>query len=54
MASGKRAAEAASTRALAVRIRDEAPGDVAYGRFGFDAALAVPFASPYAGEHFMP
>ena len=29
-------------------------GDPAYyGRFGFDAALATPFASPYAGPHFM-
>jgi putative acetyltransferase len=24
-----------------------------YGRFGFDAARAAPFASPYAGPHFM-
>lgn len=24
-----------------------------YGRFGFDAALAARFSSPYAGEHFM-
>jgi putative acetyltransferase len=24
-----------------------------YGRFGFDAALAAGFSSPYAGEHFM-
>lgn len=24
-----------------------------YGRFGFDAAIAKPFASPYAGAHFM-
>jgi putative acetyltransferase len=23
-----------------------------YGRFGFDAALAAPFDSPYAGPHF--
>ena len=29
-------------------------GDPAYyGRFGFDAALAAGFSSPYAGEHFM-
>jgi putative acetyltransferase len=29
-------------------------GDPAYyGRFGFDAGLAVGFASPYAGPHFM-
>ncbi len=24
-----------------------------YTRFGFDASLAAPFASPYAGPHFM-
>ncbi len=24
-----------------------------YGRFGFNAALAAAFSSPYAGEHFM-
>ena len=29
-------------------------GDPAYyGRFGFDAALAAGFSSPYAGAHFM-
>ncbi|HWF01422.1 MAG TPA: N-acetyltransferase [Caulobacteraceae bacterium] len=29
-------------------------GDPAYyRRFGFDPATAAPFASPYAGEHFM-
>jgi putative acetyltransferase len=29
-------------------------GDAAYyGRFGFDAAAAVGFVSPYAGPHFM-
>ncbi len=24
-----------------------------YERFGYDASLAEPFASPYAGPHFM-
>jgi putative acetyltransferase len=29
-------------------------GDPAYyGRFGFDAAAATPFVSPYSGSHFM-
>ena len=52
--------------ALPTAVRPEQAGDAAevravlvdafgayYGRFGFDAAAAASFVSPYSGPHFM-